>query len=214
MQAWKGSIYWLFNLWSIDENMLHNFEIWYMISLRPTSETSLQVYISTALVSYLILCSCDAQPCGPQRDTNKSGQKLRRKTWWLVHVWNTCWEYGSHIDFRSECGTVVPPVCRVWRSFVLIVFTRHPRIALLFPTSLHSTFRTLLYKLTIVVHIIPRVPFLSSILLYGHCPYWLTLVVLAVHRESQNVFHPNFPPTYITLHYLSISPSLYSLLFL
>ena len=53
----------------------------------------------------------------------------------------------------------------------------------------------------LVVHTIPCVPFLPCI------PSDI------VHIDVR-YFHPYFPPTYIRLHYLPVSPSLYSLLFL
>ena len=185
-RAWKGSIYWLLNFRRMDENMLHNFQTLYMMSLRPTSETSLQAYISTALVEWAVCIVrnsvwlwCTAMWSA------KRHRQIGTETWsenlmvgarleYMLGVW-----HPHRLSFRMWYGSSACLPCVAFLCLHSIY--AHPRIALLFPTSLHFT---ICNKQTLVVHIIPCVPFLSSIPLFGHCPYWLTLVVLAVHRES------------------------------
>jgi len=78
------------------------------------------------------------------------------------------------------------------------------------PHSLHSWHCTLLFRLRLVVRSIHSVPHLipSDIV---HTDW---LVVRVIPSDSYCVFFFHFPPTYLALHYLSLSPFLYSLIFL
>ena len=49
----------------------------------------------------------------------------------------------------------------------------------------------------------------SSIASFGHCPYWLRLVTRAIPSDSHNFFLSHFPPTYMAVHYLSVSTSMF-----
>jgi hypothetical protein len=68
------------------------------------------------------------------------------------------------------------------------------------PLSLHST---LLFRLRLVVSFS-----------FGQCPYWLWLVFRVIPSHSYNFLHSHFSSKYLVLHYLSLSPFLYYMIFL
>ena len=95
-RTWIGSIYWFLNFRSMNENMLRNFETWYIIRLIPTSETSLQVYILTALVEWAVCIALNSvylwcTAMWPAKGHKQTGTETWLENLWLVHIWNTCW---------------------------------------------------------------------------------------------------------------------------
>jgi len=76
----------------------------------------------------------------------------------------------------------------------------------LFP--LHSS--ALLLRLTLVVGTIHNVPYCFLRIL----SYWLRLIVRVIPGDSYSILLSHFPPTYVALHYITVSPSLYSMIFL
>lgn len=103
------------------------------------------------------------------------------------------------------------------RSFPMLVTTETTIIRSYYSyrphTSHHSTLCTLLCILRLVFLTIRAIPLLPSIASFGHCRYWLWVVVRVIPCDSY-CFHSHFPPTYFALHNLSVSPSLHSRLFL